>query len=113
MANKLHVKKGDTVVVIAGKDARKKGKILEVIPDKSKVVVEGINIAGRHTKPKNQMQQGGILKKEAPVHSSNVMLVCEKCGKPARTGKKILESGEKIRYCKKCRETIDTVSGSK
>ncbi len=83
-----------------------------MIPDKSRVLVEGINIVSRHTKPRSRTQQGGIIKQEAPIHSSNVMLICEKCGKPARTGRMLLENGDKARYCKKCKETIDIVSKS-
>ena len=110
MANKMHVKKGDKVVVLSGKDARKEGKILKVFPKESKVLVEGVNIVTKHVKPRSAYQQGGIIKQEAPIHSSNVMLICEKCGKPSRTGRKILENGEKVRVCKKCKEIIDTIS---
>jgi len=103
---KVHVKKGDTVLVITGKDAGKKGKVVSVIPDKSRVVVEGVNIVKRHTRPTRNLPQGGILQKEAPIHSSNVMLFCTKCNSPTRVGKKFLAGGEKVRVCKKCGETI-------
>lgn len=107
MANpKVHVRSGDTVMVISGKSIGKKGKVIAVIPSKNRVVIEGVNIAKRHTKPTRQMPQGGILEKEAPVHSSNVMLYCNKCNTPTRVGKKILTNGEKERVCKKCGETI-------
>lgn len=103
---KVHVKKGDTVLVITGKHAGKKGKVISVIPDKSRVVVEGVNIVKRHTRPTRNMPQGGIVQKEAPIHSSNVMLFCTKCNSPTRVGKKFLADGEKVRVCKKCGETI-------
>jgi large subunit ribosomal protein L24 len=103
---KVHVRKGDTALVIAGKNTGKKGKILLVIPDKSKVVVEGVNVVKRHSRPTQKLPQGGIMQKEAPIHSSNVMLFCNKCSKPTRIGKKILDNGEKIRICKKCGENL-------
>lgn len=103
---RVHVRKGDTALVIAGKNAGKKGKVLRVIPDSSKVVVEGVNIVKRHARPTQKLPQGGITQKEAPIHSSNVMLYCSKCNSPTRVGKKILDNGEKIRVCKKCGEAI-------
>jgi len=103
---KVHVRKGDTVLVIRGKDAGKKGKVLEVQPAKSRVVVEGVNKVKRHTRPTRRISQGGIMEKEAPIHSSNVMLFCTKCNKPTRVGKKILEDGKKVRQCKKCGEVL-------
>lgn len=107
MNSKLHVKTGDTVVVLSGKDKGKKGKVLEAIPAQRKVVVEGVSVASRHTKPRRQGETGGILKKETPIYASKVMLVCPKCDKPARTGYKFLENGTKVKYCKKCNETLD------
>ncbi|MDD3654311.1 MAG: 50S ribosomal protein L24 [Desulfotomaculaceae bacterium] len=103
---KVHVRRGDTVMVISGKSIGKKGKVITVEPDKNRVVIEGVNIAKRHTRPTRQMPQGGILEKEAPVHSSNVMLFCTKCNTPTRISKKVLANGEKERVCKKCGETI-------
>ena len=103
---KVHVRKGDTALVIAGKNSGKKGKVLRVIPDSSKVVVEGVNVVKRHSRPTQKLPQGGIMQKEAPIHSSNVMLFCGKCNSPTRVGKKILDNGEKVRVCKKCGETI-------
>ncbi|MGI9953018.1 50S ribosomal protein L24 [Moorellaceae bacterium AZ2] len=103
----MHVRKGDTVVVIAGKDKGKKGKVLRVIPSEQRVVVEGVNIVKRHMRPNPQLQQGGIIEKEAPLHSSNVMLVCTKCDQPTRIGRRILADGQKVRVCKKCGEVID------
>lgn len=104
---KVHVKKGDTVVVITGKDAGKKGKVLSVEPAKGRVFVEGINIVKRHTRPSKKLPQGGIVQKEAPVASSNVMLFCNRCKSPTRLGKKILADGTKTRVCKKCGEVLD------
>lgn len=104
---KMNVKKGDTVVVIAGKDKGKKGKILKVSPKDRRVVVEGVNIVHRHTKPTQQLPQGGIIENEAPVHVSNVQLLCSRCNNVARTGRKVLDGGKKVRYCKKCGEVVD------
>lgn len=103
---KIHVRKGDTVLVVTGKNAGKKGKVLEVIPAKSKIVIEGVNIVKRHSKPTQKLPQGGILEKEAPINSSNAMLFCNKCNTPTRISKKVLENGEKERVCKKCGEAI-------
>lgn len=107
MRDKVHVKKDDTVVVITGKDAGKTGKVIEVIPSKGTVVVEGINVAKRHTKPTQKLPQGGILDKAMPIDSSNVMLFCKKCSSATRISKKILDNGKKIRVCKKCGEELD------
>lgn len=111
MANKIHVKKDDNVFVLSGKDAGKSGKVLKVDSEKRTVIVEGVNICAKHQKPKGRnQQQSGIIKQEAPVNSSNVMLVCDKCKRPTKIGRKILASGEKVRVCKSCDEIIDTVS---
>lgn len=104
MKSKIHVKKGDTVQVISGKDAGKKGKVLSVETEKSRVVVEGINIAKKHTKPTRTNPQGGIMEREAPLHSSNVMIYCSKCKEPVRINKKVLSDGKKIRVCNQCGE---------
>ncbi len=104
---KMHVKRGDTVMLIAGTDKGKEGKIITAIPDKGKVVVEGIAIAKKHQKARMQGQESGIIRMETPIDASNVMRVCPKCGKPARTGIRILEDGSKVRYCKKCSEIFD------
>lgn len=106
MPNKVHVRKGDTVLIVTGKDAGKKGKVITVEPAKNRVIVEGINIVKRHRKATPQMPQGGIVEKEAPIHSSNVMLYCPKCNKPTRIKKKVLENGNKERVCKHCGETL-------
>jgi large subunit ribosomal protein L24 len=103
---KVHVRKGDTVLVITGKFAGKRGKVLSVEPDRSRVIVEGVNVVKRHSRPTQSLPQGGIVEKEAPLHSSNVMLYCGKCNTPTRVGKKILDDGKKVRICKKCGENL-------
>lgn len=113
MANKVHVKKEDTVIVLSGKDRGKKGKVLSVNPSTNQVLVEGVNIATKHKKPKGRYEQGGIIHQETPVNSSNVMLVCDKCGKPTKVAKKLLDNGQKARACKKCDEIIDIVLDKK
>ena len=104
---KMHVKRGDLVKVIAGKDKGKEGKVLSTNPEKNKVVVEGVAIVSKHQKARMQGQQSQIVKVEAAIDASNVLRVCSKCGKAARTGVKILEDGSKVRYCKKCNETFN------
>jgi large subunit ribosomal protein L24 len=106
LGKKLHVKKNDTVVVIAGKDRSKSGKVVSILPKKDGVIVEGINMVKRHVKPRGS-EQGGIVEKEAPVHISNVMLQCGKCNKPVRTKVTTLEDGTKARCCVKCGESFD------
>ena len=105
--SKVHVKKGDNVSVLSGKDIGKKGEVLTVIPSEGKVIVKGVNVVTKHQKARSATEQGGIIHQEAPIYASKVMLVCPKCGKAARTGMKILEDGQKVRYCKKCSEVID------
>ncbi len=104
--SKLKVKKGDTVVVLSGKDKGKQGKILKAMPAKCKVVVEGLNKVKRHTKPSQKYPQGGIIPKEAPMHASKVMVVCPACSKPTRVAKKEID-GKMVRVCKKCGEQLD------
>ena len=104
---KCHVRKGDTVVVIAGKDRGKSGKVLGVLRLDGKVTVERINIIKRHTKPTQQNRQGGILEREAPIHLSNVMLYCSTCQKPTRVGIKTLTDGSRVRVCRKCTQPIE------
>jgi large subunit ribosomal protein L24 len=103
----MHVKKGDTVIVIAGKDKGKKGRVLAAYPKKDRVLVEGINLVKKHSKPTQANPQGGIITQEAPIHVSNVALVDPKSGKPTRIGYKVLENGQKVRYAKKSGEIID------
>lgn len=104
---KLHVKRGDTVQVIAGKERGKSGKILKAFPAKGRVIIEHVNMIKKHTKRRSQGQGGGIIEREGTVHASNVMLVCPSCGKATRLGKKLLEDGSKSRICKKCGEVVD------
>ncbi len=104
MRPKLKIKKGDTVKVITGNDKGKQGKVLEMLPKKNRVLVEGVNIVSKHSKPSNENPQGGIIKKEAPIHISNVMLVDNK-GNATRVGRKV-ENGKIVRYSKKSGEVI-------
>jgi len=107
MKKRFHVRRDDQVMVMAGKEKGKTGKILRVIPKKERVIVEKVNFVKRHTRPSAHQRQGGILEKEAPIHISNVMIICPKCNLTVRVGRKILEDGKKVRYCKKCGELID------
>ena len=100
--DKMHVKRGDTVKVIAGKDKGKEGKVVTAIPSKNKVIVEGVAMVKKHQKARMQGQESGIINMEAPIDASNVMRVCPSCGKAARVGVKLFEDGSKARYCKKC-----------
>ncbi len=102
-----HVKKDDKVKVIAGKDKGKIGKVLKIINKKNRVLVENVNIVKHHTKPSPKNSQGGIIESEAPLHCSNVMLVCNKCLTPSRIKMQQLEDGKKVRVCKKCNEIVD------
>ena len=104
----LKIKRGDLVEVISGKDRGKRGKVLRVIPKERKVIVEGINMVKRHQRPIPQLREGGIIEREAPIYMSKVMVVCPNCDRRTRVGFKILENGDKVRYCKKCGEIIDT-----
>ena len=103
----MKIKTGDTVIVIAGKDKGKKGAVVTAFPKTGKVIVEGVNLVTKHQKPRGQGMPGGIIHKEAAIDASNVMLVCQKCGKPARFGWKVNSDGSKVRICKKCNEQID------
>lgn len=104
---KLHVKRGDLVEVISGKDKGKQGKVVTAIPEKGRVIVEGVAMVKKHQKARVQGQESGILHVEAAIDASNVLRVCSKCGKAARTGIKVLEDGSKARYCKKCQEVFN------
>jgi large subunit ribosomal protein L24 len=106
MPTKLHIKKGDTVVVIAGESKGQKGKVLEVQIDKQRAIVEGVNMVSKHTKPNAKNTQGGIIKKEAPIHISNLMNVDPSSGKPTRIERKENEKGKLVRYSKKSGEEI-------
>lgn len=107
MGNKVHVKKDDIVMVNSGKSKGEKGKVLAVFPKENRVLVEGVNMITKHMKPSQKIQQGGIIKQEGKIHGSNVLLYCENCKKGVRIGKKILDDGTKVRYCKKCGETFN------
>ena len=102
------IKKNDKVKVITGKDKAKIGKVLKVIQKKNRILVENINIVKHHSKPSAQNRQGGIVESEAPIHWSNVMLMCNKCMAPVRVKMQRLEDGKKVRTCKKCDEIIDS-----
>ena len=106
MNTKLHIKKGDTVVVIAGESKGQQGRVLEVIREKSRAIVEGVNMVSKHTKPNAQSPQGGIIKKEAAVHISNLQLVDPATGDPTRTGRKLNSKNKLVRYSKKSGEEI-------
>ena len=103
---KLHIKTGDQVYVISGREKGKRGKVIKILRDKDTALVEKLNIVKRHTRPTPKNPTGGIIEKEVGIHVSNLMLYCSKCNGPTRVGRKKLESGEKVRYCKKCGEEI-------
>lgn len=105
---RVHVKTGDTVVVLSGKDKGKQGKVMAVSPKEGKVIIEGVNVAQKHVKPRRMGEPGGIVKAEAAMYSSKVQLVCPSCGKPTRIGHKLLADGSKQRQCKRkeCGETF-------
>ncbi|OAA92325.1 50S ribosomal protein L24 [Clostridium ljungdahlii] len=103
---KIHVRKKDTVMVISGKDKGKTGEVLKAMPKTGKVIVKDVNVVSKHQKPNKQNMQGGIIKKEAPIYSSKVMLYCDKCKSVTRISHKILDDGTKVRVCKKCGETF-------
>ncbi|HXV25473.1 MAG TPA: 50S ribosomal protein L24 [Alphaproteobacteria bacterium] len=107
MSGKLKIKKGDRVVVITGRDRGKQGEVLKVLPKETRVIVQGVNIAKRHTRPSAADPSGGILDKELPIHISNVAHLDPKSGKPTRVGFKLLEGGRKVRLARRSGETID------
>ena len=106
MQKKLHIKKGDTVIVITGESKGQKGRVLEIDRSKEKAIVEGINMVSKHTKPNAKAPQGGIVKKEAPVHLSNLMLVDPASGKATRIGRRLNDNNKLVRYSKKSGEEI-------
>ena len=103
----MKIRKGDQVMVIAGKDRGKRGKVKQVMPRENRIVVEGINFVKKHRKRRGQMDQGGIIEFEAPLHISNVMLVCPRCKEPTRVGYEALPEGGKARICRACGEAVD------
>ena len=106
MITKMHVRTGDEVVVLSGKDKGKKGKVLSVNPEKRMVIVEGVSVATKHKKPRKMGEVGGIIKQEIALRACKVMRVCPKCDKPTRVKHNILANGEKVRVCMHCKETI-------
>jgi len=104
--NKVHVKKGDTVMIISGDDKGKKGKVLDVSRAEGKIIIEGRNMVKKHIKPRKMGQQGGIISAEGAIYSSKVMLVCPKCGKPTRIGHQVFGDGSKSRVCRRCGDTL-------
>jgi len=103
----LGIKKDDSILVISGKEKGKRGRVLSVYPLKDSLLIEKINMIKKHMKPSRKYAQGGIIEKEAPIHMSNVMLICPKCNKPTRISNTSLQGGKKVRVCKKCREVMD------
>ena len=97
----MEIRRDDTVVVLSGKDKGKKGKVLKADPKNAKVIVAGVNVASRHRKPRNQQEEGGIIKMETPIYVSKVQVVCPKCGKATRVGHSV-KDGKSVRVCKKC-----------
>lgn len=100
------IKKNDKVIILSGKEQGKIGNVLKVDSEKERVIVEKINVVKRHSKPSAANAQGGIIEKEAPIHISNLMIICNKCAEPTKVGKRILDDGSKVRVCKKCGEVI-------
>ncbi|MEK7880212.1 MAG: 50S ribosomal protein L24 [candidate division NC10 bacterium] len=103
----FHVKRGDLVAVIAGAERGKRGKVLRVLPDRGRVIVEKVNMIKKHQRPTQKLRQGGIIEREGSLNLSNVMVVCAKCDRPTRTGVQRLSEGKKVRVCKRCGEMID------
>ena len=103
----MKIRKNDEVVVILGRDHGKKGKVQRSFPNDNRLIVEGVNMIKRHMKPRQAVRQAGIIEREAPIHVSDVKLICRKCNKPTRVGFRLLEGETKVRVCKKCQEVID------
>jgi large subunit ribosomal protein L24 len=106
MRKKLHIKKGDTVVILSGESKGQKGKVLDVFAEKERAIVEGANMVSKHSKPKADTPQGGIVKQEAPIHISNLMVVDPSSGKPSKIGRRLNDKGKLVRYSKKSGEEI-------
>ena len=102
-----HVRRGDTVAVISGRERGKRGKVLRVIPESGRVIVEKVNMMKKHQRPTQKLRQGGIIEREGALALANVLLVCARCDQPSRSGIKILGDGRKVRVCRRCGETID------
>ena len=102
------IRRNDNVLVITGKDRGKRGRVLKVLPEKNRLVVEGVNIIKRHTKPNPGRQiKGGVVEREAALHASNVQIVCPECGAPTRIGSRRLDDGTRVRFCRKCKGVVD------
>jgi large subunit ribosomal protein L24 len=102
------IRRNDNVVVTTGKDRGKRGRVLKVLREKNRLVIEGVNFINRHTKPNPQKNvKGGVVKREAPLHASNVQLICPECGAQTRIGHKLLGDGRKVRFCRKCQGVVD------
>jgi large subunit ribosomal protein L24 len=101
------IRKNDTVLVTAGKDKGKKGKVRFAYPKDEKLIIEGVNFIKKHARATRQARQAGVIELEAPMHISKVMLLCDKCNKPARLGFRFLQDGKKVRFCKVCQEVVD------
>ena len=102
------IRRNDTVIVTTGKDRGKKGRVIKVVTEKNRLIVEGVNLIKRHTKPNpTKNVKGGIVSREASLHASNVQVVCPECGKATRIGRKILGDGRKVRICRKCEGVVD------
>ena len=102
-----HVRRGDTVAVISGRERGKRGKVLRVLPEAGRVIVEKVNMMKKHQRPTQKLRQGGIIEREGALALANVLLVCARCDRPSRAGIKILADGRKVRVCRRCGETID------
>ena len=103
----MKIRKDDTVVVVTGKDRGRKGKVRFAYPEDGRLLVEGVNFIKRHTRARGQVKQAGIIEREAPIHISNVRLLCSKCNHPTHIGSRFLEDGKKVRFCRSCGEVID------
>ncbi len=103
----ISVRRDDTVLVLTGRDKGRKGRVIRLFPEEGRALVEKINMVKRHSKPTQQLPQGGVVEKEAAIQLSNLQVVCSKCGKPTRVGVKVLAGGKKARLCKKCGEILD------
>jgi large subunit ribosomal protein L24 len=103
----VQILKNDSVLVIKGRERGKTGKVLRVVPEKGRVIIERVNLVKRHSRPRGPQQPGGIVEKEAPLRAANVMILCDKCNAPVRIGHKVLADGNKIRICRRCNEALD------
>jgi large subunit ribosomal protein L24 len=103
----MNIRKSDSVMVIAGRERGKTGKVLRILPEKGVAIIERMNLVKRHARARGPQQPGGIVEKEAPLHISNLMVMCDKCNAPVRVGRKVLADGEKVRVCRRCGEALE------